>query len=202
MRVNAERLDRDELLHLAIRAADAGEHEQCITYLKRALDLDPGDARLYYMLGAEHAHIGLYARAAEEMQMAIELDPTLYTAGFQLGLLHLTNGNADAAQQAWKSLDSLPETDCLSLFKTGLTHLLVNDFAKCAEYLMRGIAANDENAALNVDMRQVLSRLQERLETPIGERASSANVCIDGEESKSSSHVLLSGYLKNRPSGA
>lgn len=60
------RLDADELLHLALNAAQANRHEEAITSLKRALDISPNDARMHYMLGAEHAQIGLHDRAVEE----------------------------------------------------------------------------------------------------------------------------------------
>src|SRR6185369_12313593 len=157
----AERLDAEELLHLALKASGENGHEQSITYLKRALE--PNEGRLNYMLAAEHAQMGLYDRAAEEMARAVELDPSLVTAHFQLGLLHVTSGRVDEAEAAWRPLDKLGENHFLHLFKTGMLHLVRDEFKDSARCLERGIQANTFNEALNNDMRKVLHDVQERL---------------------------------------
>jgi tetratricopeptide (TPR) repeat protein len=189
-------LDTDELLHLALRAADQNQHEQAIVYLKRALEQSPRDARLHYMLGAEHAQIGLYDRAAQEMERAVELDPGLSTAHFQLGLLHLTSARVERAEQAWAPLDQLDSGHCLRLFKTGLLHLARDEFQQCADLLARGMAANTLNASLNQDMERVLDQVQQRL-------AASPQAAVQPEaaappSARAPGHVLLSAYRRNR----
>jgi Flp pilus assembly protein TadD len=159
----AERLDAEELLHLALKASNEHGHEQSITYLKRALELKPDEGRLHYMLAAEHAQMGLYDRAAQEMAKAVELDPSLTTAHFQLGLLHVTSGRVEEAEAAWRPLDKLGENHFLHLFKTGMLHLVRDEFSESARCLERGIKANNFNEALNNDMRKVLRDVQERL---------------------------------------
>jgi tetratricopeptide (TPR) repeat protein len=162
----AERLDADELLQLALKASGEASHEQSITYLKRALDLKPNEGRLHYMLAAEHAQMGLYDRAAEEMAKAVELDPSLVTAHFQLGLLHITSGRVAQAEAAWRPLDKLGKDHFLHLFKTGMLHLVRDEFKESASCLERGLKANTFNDALNNDMRRVLRDVQERLAKP------------------------------------
>ena len=98
-------LDDSELLHLAIRASQNNRHDDAIGFLKQALELAPGNAKVHYMLGAEHAEIGLYDRAADEIAKAVELDPGLVTAQFQLGLLHMTSGRITEAENVWKPLE-------------------------------------------------------------------------------------------------
>jgi tetratricopeptide (TPR) repeat protein len=158
-------LDADELLHLAMSAARADRHEEAITSLKRALDLSPNDARMHYMLGAEHAQIGLYDRAVEEIGKAVELDPGLSTARFQLGLLHLTSARVDQAEQAWAGLDALAEDHPLRLFKAGLMHLARDEFEQSAANLKKGMALNSENPTLNKDMGQILAGIEQRART-------------------------------------
>src|SRR5688500_15693826 len=102
---SASKLDDQELLHLAIRASNEGRHDAAIDHLKQALELAPDNAKVHYMLGAEHAEIGMYDRATEEMTKAVVLDPTLVTAQFQLGLLHITSGRIPKAEESWKPLD-------------------------------------------------------------------------------------------------
>ncbi|HEX9810946.1 MAG TPA: tetratricopeptide repeat protein, partial [Burkholderiales bacterium] len=132
-RMSTPNLDDEELLHLALNASSENRHEEAISYLKQALNLAPANAKAHYMLGAEHAQIGLYDRATEEMAAAVKLDPDLVTAHFQLGLLHITSGRAKEAEDAWKPLDRLDREHPLHLFKTGLLHLARDEFAECGQ---------------------------------------------------------------------
>jgi tetratricopeptide (TPR) repeat protein len=188
----AERLDSDELLHLAIRASEADKHEESISYLKRALDIAPKNGKIHYLLGAEHAQIGLYERAIEEMRRAVDLDPTLYTAHFQLGLLYVTSGLPEQAKSAWKSLDNLGSNDPLYHFKSGLVHLISDEFPQAIENLKKGLATNKGNEALNRDMRRILSDVEKLVASPDGPAAQQATPKTGDQ------HVLLSAYRQNR----
>lgn len=187
----AERLDADELLHLAIRASEAGQHEESITYLKRAGELEPKNGKVHYLLGAEHAQIGLYDRAASEMQRAVELDPTLYTAHFQLGLLYITSGQIELARTAWQAIDKLGPKDPLFHFKSGLLHLASDEFQEAIDQLQKGIAANRGNDALNRDMQRILADT-EKLITPPGQSPEQP------PKETASNHVLLSAYRQHK----
>lgn len=177
------RLDADELLHLAMDAAKRNQHEDAIDFLKRAVDLKPDHAKAYYFLAAEHAQIGMYDRAVEEMAKAVEIDPALHTAHFQLGLLHLTSGRIAEAVSAWAPLDALGGEHPLFLFKTGLEAMVRDEFDACRDYLTRGIAANNINADLNIDMQRVLAQL------PADDAPPPTTMASTG-----AGHVLLSGY--------
>lgn len=189
---SAERLDADELLQLAIRASGADNHEESISYLKRAVDVAPKNGKVHYMLGAEHAQIGLYERAMEEMKHAVDLEPTLYTAHFQLGLLLVTAGRPDQAKAAWQALDNLGPNDPLYLFKSGLLHLVSDEFPQAMDQLKKGLALNTTNEALNRDMRRVLGDIEKLV-------ASSTPPTDQQPPSKQTDqHVLLSAYRENR----
>lgn len=188
-----EPLDSQELLHLALDAIRRDKHDDAITLLKRALAATPGDARLHYLLGAEHAQIGLYVRAAEEMQSAVDLDPSLETAHFQLGLLHMTSGQVDRAAAAWKPLDKLGSNHPLYLFKTGLLHLSKNEFGDCERNLRDGIAANKANPTLNTDIQRILKEIEGRA------RAKTSTDGASRPAATTPKHVLLSAYKRNRP---
>ena len=157
MNNGSERLDADELMHLALHATQHDTPDKAISHLKRLLDMQPENGRAHYLLGALHAEIGMHDQAAEEMSRAIELEPGLpATARFQLGLLHITAGRVDEAEQAWRSLDELGDQDPLFLFKTGMLHLVRDEFEECAAALRSGIEKNQLNEDLNNDMRKVL----------------------------------------------
>jgi tetratricopeptide (TPR) repeat protein len=186
------RLDDEELLHLALRASNENRHEEAIAYLKQAIELSPGNAKAHYMLGAEHAEIGLYDRAAAEMAKAVQLDPGLVTAQFQLGLLHITSARVQEAEEAWKPLDKLGANNPFYLFKTGMLHLARDEFEACIEALEKGIALNQQNPALNNDMRRVIDDVRAKF-PPAGSVAASA-VPGDGKQEKYPRDVRLSAY--------
>jgi tetratricopeptide (TPR) repeat protein len=158
-------LDSQELLQLAIQASQLDRHDQAITYLKRALEKDPTNAKLVYFLSVEHAQIGLYERAIEGMTHSLELDPSMETARLQLGLLYLTFAMAEPAQKTLQPLTLLGDTNAFGCFSRGLCHLIRDEFADCKQELQRGIAANQANSALNDDMRKILDAIQEKVES-------------------------------------
>jgi len=179
-------LDAEELLHLAIEASKKGDIEKCITLLKQALEIDPKNARVKYLLGAMHAQIGIYDRAIADMQEAVEIDPDLDIAKFQLGLLYITSGNVSAAEQAWEKLDSLGERNALFLFKRGLLNLAQNKFEDCINDLQKGIKINTSNPALNKDMQMLIGQAQEAIKQNKTE--------AKPESGSKENHVFLSAY--------
>ena len=178
-------LDPEELLHLAILASSNNEAEKSIVYLKQALDIEPNNAKVHYMLGAMHAEIGMYQRAIEDMQKATELDASLDTAHFQLGLLHITSGNVVAAEQAWEHLNKLGEQHPLFLFKRGILALASDQFQQCIDDLTQGIELNTENLPLNKDMQNLIMQARQA----IGNDDNN-----DSGEKKTEEHVFLSAY--------
>ena len=192
MKTNTPRLDVDELLHLAIHASQQNQHEDTINYLKQALEVAPDNGKVHYLLGAEHAEIGLYDRAVTDMEKAVKFDPSLVTAHFQLGLLHITSGRVDQAAKAWKPLDALGDNNPLYLFKTGMLHLVRDEFDECIDKLSKGITLNTMNEALNKDMRRIIDEVKGREKQPPGLGAKT------DKPKKSTSHVLLSAYRNNK----
>lgn len=192
MNTDTSVLDSEELLHLAIRASAQNQHEQAISHLKYAIGKDPDSAKLYYMLGAEHAEIGLYDRAVEEMAKAARMDPSLETAHFQLGLLYITSGNVQKAIDAWKALDARGENNYLYLFKTGLTHLANNEFGSCVHFLEKGIALNQGNEALNRDMKKILEEAKAALDSQTNGHDSTQSKTKNNK----TANILLTAYQK------
>lgn len=194
-----ERLDSEELLHLALRATKENKTEDSIEYLKRSIELSPKFGKAYYLLGALHAEIGLYDRAIEEMTKAIELEPSISAAHFQLGLLYMTSGQVEQARETWKALDEYGETHPFWLFKEGMLHLAADDFERSIELLSQGIALNKINPALNKDMQNVIERTKAALanttqEQPKPDGKSDTQPTEESEKIKKRKHVLLSAY--------
>jgi len=131
--------------------------------IRAAVAKDPRNAELRYLLGAELAQQKEYDAAVVEMNAALELDPLLHFARFQLGLLYLTMAQPHQSLETWAPLESLSENAALKYFKRGLEALIRDDFDACVGMLRQGIELNTQNAPLNYDMTQVIDRVGEAL---------------------------------------
>jgi tetratricopeptide (TPR) repeat protein len=176
------RLDEGELLHLSLEASRERRHGDAIAYLKQLIERSPANHQALHLLAAQHAQIGLTDRAIEEFNQALGIEPGLFAARFQLGLLLLCNARVEEALAAWKPLDELPESDPFLHFKRGLERLCRDDFAGCEESLRRGMELNTTNAALNADMQRVLDDVRRKL---AGQAAQSNDPA---------GHILLNAY--------
>jgi lipoprotein NlpI len=79
--------------------------------IKAAVDQDPRNAELRYLLGAELAQQKEYDAAVTEMSTALELDPKLHFARFQLGIIRSRSGRRSrssrkAPRSSTSSVDS------------------------------------------------------------------------------------------------
>lgn len=182
MPTNSSIFDQEEHLHLAIEAARRGDHGAALAYLKEGADKYPNDARIAYLLGAEHAQIGMYDRAEAEMARAIQLDPLLHTARFQLGLLQMTQAKASEASATWEELGTLPEGHALRLFRDGLTALAMDNFVAARENLQAGINANNFSPELNRDMENLLGQIPE------------SQTGVAASDTEAAGHIWLNAY--------
>src|SRR5262245_5922550 len=179
-------LDAEELLYLALQAMEQERDEDAISCLKRGLALEPRSGILHHLLGAMYAQLGMIDRAIDEMTQAVACAPELHMARFQLGLLHFTSANIEAADTVWQPLAELPADHPLHLFRSGLLHLARDEFAQCVADVRRGIERNEEHPSLNHDMRMLADMAEQALaerdaSTPAAEADASAG-----------RHVLLS----------
>lgn len=184
MSESTKNLDADELLHLAVRASDQNNAGQAIAFLKEAIAKRPDFAQAFHLLGAEHAQLGMYDRAMEDMEKAIALDPGMMITRFQLGLLYLGARQPEKAAAMWSPLDGLGEQHALFHFKKGLSHLAKDEFRPCLIALKRGIELNNFSQALNVDMTKFIHDVE-----PLVDDQNSD----DGD----AGHLFLSAYNGN-----
>jgi Flp pilus assembly protein TadD len=181
-------LDQDELLGLALNALKTGDHATALTHLKQGAELFPDNVRISYLLGAEHAQIGLYDRAEKEMTHAINLDATLVVARFQLGLLQLTQGRLADARATWAALEELPADNALRLFKQGLGALSEDRFAEARALLQQGMEANSFSPDLNNDMRNLMERIPFEAEQPLPSAAEAPALWFNAYRDSDQSH--------------
>lgn len=151
-------LDATEYLHLAIHASQGGDHHAALNYLTTALEQQPDNAAVRYFLAAEHAELGLMDRAHAGMTQALELDPYLEIARFQLGLLNLQLQKVEEAREAFGHLQNTAQDAGLKWFATGYLDMLNEQPDSAIANLTRGLA-DCPNAALKADMTRVLATL-------------------------------------------
>ncbi|WP_425999040.1 tetratricopeptide repeat protein [Caulobacter sp. DWR1-3-2b1] len=116
------------------------------------------DPTLHFLKGSLLAALKRYDDARLAMGRALEIAPDYPVARFQLGLLHLSSGNADAARQVWAPLDGLPAEDPLRLFARGLDLMARDEFDAARTLLEAGLAANG-NGPMNADIRLILEQM-------------------------------------------
>jgi tetratricopeptide (TPR) repeat protein len=129
--------------------------------LRAAIQRDPANAELRYLLGAELAQLREYPEAVASFQTALEINPKLHFARLQLGLLYMTLAQPDHSLAVWAPLEELDETAALKAFKRGLEALIRDDFPTCIGYLQRGIDLNKHNTTLNDDMTLLIARVRD-----------------------------------------
>ncbi len=140
-----------------------------------ALAAFPGDARLHFLKGSLLIGLQRFIGAHQALSSAVRLSPEFHIARFQLGLFELTSGEADSAVATWKPLKALPGDHWMRRFVDGLEHLASDRFDECIADLSAGIAANQENLPLNVDMQRIVAECEgivgKRMAVNIADRA-------------------------------
>ena len=179
-------LDDQELLHLAIEATAKERHADAMEYLKRATQ-SRSNPHAHFLLAAEYAQLGLNDRAVAEFRAALEIEPALHAARFQLGLLFIVNGRIQEALDTWQPLESTSAAEPYATFARGLARIAREDFAGAIEDLKRGIEINRVNPALNTDMNGVLERTKAQLD---GGRSGPP----DAPPAPQGGHIFLSAY--------
>lgn len=181
-------LDSEEYLFLTTHYTEKEDYAQALKIAKEGSSAYPDDSKLSYILGALHAQIGMYDQAKAEMQTAVERNPELTTAHFQLGLLHLTSGDIAKAEQAWQAINDLSPNHPLQLFRSGMLALVRDQFELCVENLEQGIQSNLELPTLSQDMQKVIDSVKAQQ----GDRTES----VDSKKS-SNARFILSNYNKS-----
>lgn len=177
-------LDLDEMFHLAIHASNKGDHERAIVLLKQGAERE-ASARFHYMLGAEHAEIGMLDRAIQDIEKALSLDGSLAEARFQLGLLYALRDDKGMAVSTWAELERFPDKPHLICFKTAIELYFERDVNAAITKMQEGISLNKTNPALNNDMTNLIENWKSALPQDTDETS---------EPTSSTGHHFLSAY--------
>ena len=152
-------LDAREYLHLAVRSSQDGEHEKALEQLHACLEQEPGNGMALFMLGAEYTELGIYDRAIESMEKSIAADSENEMAYLQLGMLHASLDQLDKAVSYWEQLLNVVKLEYLRMMTNGLILICKDQRQEGMKLVAEGMELNNENAALNQSMRNIMQAL-------------------------------------------
>jgi tetratricopeptide (TPR) repeat protein len=187
-----DRLGQAELMQGAMQAMTRADDAAALLFLNEAAARDDASAQTHFLLGASHAQLRQYDAAIAAFEASLTRDPDLAIARFQLGLLLLTCELPARASEILRPLSELGEDNALACFGEGLIHLIQDQFSDAQRCLLRGLALNSENPALNADMQKILDKIQ-----PLVGRADDDDIA-DNRVTPSAQHVLISAYTNGR----
>lgn len=72
-------------------------HEQAIREIKHAVELDPDLAEAHHQLAMIFLHVGLLEKAEQELQTALQLEPTNMRVGYRIAVTLLDEGKPQEA---------------------------------------------------------------------------------------------------------
>ncbi|MFQ5483199.1 MAG: tetratricopeptide repeat protein, partial [Nitrospinaceae bacterium] len=96
-----------------------GQHPLAFREFKKALVLEPGNARVHFNLGLFYFDRREHLKAHREFQKALELDPTLSAAHTRLGALHLIQKEFGAAKRDFQRALRLNPRDVTAHLQLG-----------------------------------------------------------------------------------
>jgi tetratricopeptide (TPR) repeat protein len=179
-------LDAEEYLHLAIHATQNQQHHAALEYLHKSLEINPDNGRALYLLAAEHAELGLYDRAIQGMTAALDLEPGLELARYQLALLYMQQGNAEACKEIWEFLSEHASGDALRFVAQGL-NIIEENYSSGMALIEKAVDTESTNEFLKTSINNIRNNLNEQ------------TAALDKSATKSSSEtthdLFLGAYL-------
>ena len=110
----------------SLHGDNKGEYELAIASCKRAIAIDPKDARTHYTLGVTYNNKGEYDLAIASCKRAIAINPAYARAHYNLGLAYYNKGEDDLAIASFKRVIAIDAEDaqarrCLTTATTALS---------------------------------------------------------------------------------
>ncbi len=129
-----------------------------------AIRIRPGYRDALYMRAASYAELGKYPDALRDYEAALEMDPTLTTAAYNIAIIHLQAEQYDKAAALLADIDpaALPKVSDYYFYLGEALYFAGDKEAACAEYL-RAKDSGDTEAA-DIHQRYCLNK-EERKES-------------------------------------
>lgn len=124
------RTTRNPLYHAALAATESVPDEAAIGSLARAVQADPSDRDLVYLLGAGRKKAGRYDEAAELYRQVLVADPQDAVAANNLANLEFVRGSYESASARYRAGAASPQPSvaATSFYNLSLAHLQKFDY--------------------------------------------------------------------------
>jgi tetratricopeptide (TPR) repeat protein len=138
----AQQAEADVLVARAVLAYDDQRYDEALDLCRRALNLDPTNARALYYSGLAYLALKLPEQAIGPLEKADKLRPQDAHVRFQLGVAHFTAGNYDKAAPLLEGVyRERPGLDNLAYY-VGLGRYRQKDYKKAVEAFDGGYIAD------------------------------------------------------------
>jgi len=124
----------------------AGNPQAAVEHYRRALKLNPGDAKLHYNLSLALDHLGDKPAEQNELETAIRLDPNLSVAHNQLGFLAVSDRRFAEAERDFKTAIQIDSKYAEAQNNLGVLYSQQGKDSEAAELFQQAIG-NDPNFA-------------------------------------------------------
>lgn len=141
--------DNAEILHLlGILRGQAGDSQESVALVLRAIERDAYNATYQHTLGEMHLHAGRLAESEQAYLLAVELNPNLTSAHSGLGQVAFLRGELDNAEQHFRIALRSDEDDAQSLAGLGNIHFSRGEIRMAASHLTRAAELNPNDALI------------------------------------------------------
>ena len=142
----------------------AGNASAAVKAYRRALELNPSDAKLHYNLSLALDKAGERAAERKELEQAVQLDPNLAVAHNQLGLLDLQQAQVVTAEQRFKKALSIDPKYAEAQSNLGVLYSRQGKDAEAASFFQQAIQSDPNYSKAYVNLG--LTLLKQRALAP------------------------------------
>lgn len=152
--------DDAEVLHLlGILRGQAGDGEEGLGLVQRAIALDPERAVFQHTLGEMQLHAGRLEESEAAYLRARELNPNLTSAHSGLGQIALLRGDLGGAEKHFRIALRADDNDAQSLAGLGNIHFSRNELRRASTHLTRAAELAPNNALIQGSLANVMLAL-------------------------------------------
>lgn len=130
----------------------AGYWRNSITLYKHSIAVTPANPFLHDNLASAYLQKGLLDEAIEEAKLALNIDPTFFTAHFILGLIHDRKSETPAAIYHYREAVRINPSYIVALNNLGRDLAIAGDFERARDCFTRVLQLNpgDQNTGNNL----------------------------------------------------
>lgn len=128
--------------YLADKWRNGGQPAAAVPVYRKAIEVEPDNARLYLNLGISYAQLGDLGTAVAQYRRSLSIDPEQPLALINLGIALDEQGQSNEAAATYRHALAFNPRDALANFNLGNIYLKAGDYRNAATQYERAIDAN------------------------------------------------------------